>query len=243
MTLEIKGRVAGNLDQLPEYQNIPVTVDQLVSFDALLTDSFMRSSLGHVDDEKGRVWTAEVEGDYANSAAFARMHATYDVGLATPLPHSSIWLRNAAGFSPQNRDEPFANFYFGGFGNNYIDHGDTKRYREYYSFPGAALNEIGGRNFARTMIEWNLPPIRFKRAGTPGAYLSWLRPALFASGLVTNMDSAPDRRTATSYGGQLDLRFTVLSALDMTLSFGAAMRTETGVANRSEAMVSLTVLR
>ena len=243
MTLEVKGRVAGNLDQLPQYQNIPVKVDQLVSFDALLSDSFLRSSLGHVDDEKGRIWTAEVEGDYANSAVFARMHATYDFSLATPVPHSSIWLRSAAGFSPQNRDEPFANFYFGGFGNNYVDHGDTKRYREYYSFPGAALNEIGGRNFARTMLEWNLPPIRFKRIGTPGAYLSWLRPALFASGLMTNMDSAPDRHTAMSYGGQLDLRFTVLSALDMTLSFGAAMRTETGVPNRSEAMASLTVLK
>jgi hypothetical protein len=243
MTLEVKGRVAGNLDQLPEYQNVPVKVDHLISFDALLTDSFMRSSLGHVDDEKGRIWTAEIEADYANQAAFARVHGTYDVGLGMPMPHSSIWLRSAAGFSPQNRDEPFANFYFGGFGNNYVDHGDTKRYREYYGFPGAALNEIGGRNFARTMLEWNLPPIRFKRVGTPGAYLSWLRPALFASGLVTNMDSAPDRRKAASIGGQLDLRFTVLSALDMTLSFGGAVRTETGVPSRREAMVSLTVLK
>ena len=243
MTLEIKGRVAGNLDQLPEYQNVPVKVDQLISAGAKLTSSFLRSSLGHVDDEKGRLWTTAIEADYVNSQAFARMYATYDFGLAVPMPHSSFWLRSAAGFSPQDRTEPFANFFFGGFGNNYVDHGETKRYREYYSFPGAELNEIGGRNFARTMFEWNLPPWRFKRAGTPGAYLSWLRPALFASGLVTNMDSAPDRRKAASFGGQLDLRFTVLSALDMTLSFGGAVRTEAGVPSRSEGMVSLTVLK
>ena len=135
MTLEVKGRVAGNLDQLPQYQNVPVKVDQLISAGAKLTSSYLRSSLGHVDDEKGRLWTTALEADYVNSQAFARMYATYDVGLAVPLPHSSFWVRSAAGFSPQNRTEPFANFFFGGFGNNYVDHGETKRYREYYSFP------------------------------------------------------------------------------------------------------------
>ncbi|HUL71897.1 MAG TPA: hypothetical protein VLT86_02290 [Vicinamibacterales bacterium] len=243
VTLEVKGRVAGNLDQLPQYQNVPVKVDQLVSLGAKLTNSYLRSSLGHVDDEKGRLWTTAVEGDYVNSTAIMRAYLTYDIGTLLPIPHSSIWLRSATGFSPNDRAEPFANFYFGGFGNNYVDHGEVKRYREYYSFPGAELNEIGGRNFARTMLEWNLPPIRFKRAGTPGAYLSWLRPAIFASGLVTNMDSAPDRVKAASFGGQLDLRFTVLSALDMTLSVGGAVRTQPGVPSRNEFMASLSVLK
>ena len=55
-----------------------------------------------------------------------------------------------AGFSPSDRDEPFANFFFGGFGNNYVDHHDEKRYREYYALPGAELNEIGGRNFVKS---------------------------------------------------------------------------------------------
>ena len=30
---------------------------------------------------------------------------------------------------------------FGGFGNNYVDHGEVKRFRSYYSFPGLELNE------------------------------------------------------------------------------------------------------
>jgi hypothetical protein len=111
------------------------------------------------------------------------------------MGHSSIWLRNAAGLSPQNREEPFANFYFGGFGNNYVDHQTEQRYREYYSLPGAELNEIGGRNFTKSMVEWNLPPLHFSRAGTPGFYLTWMRPAVFASGLWTNLD-APEARRA-----------------------------------------------
>jgi hypothetical protein len=243
MTLELKGGVAGNLDQLPQYQNVPVDVDQLVSFIGRLKNAYVRSSLGHVDDEKGRVWSTAMEADYVNRTAVMRALATFDAGLAVPLPHSSIWLRTAAGFSPQDRSEPFANFYFGGFGNNYIDRGDAKRYREYQSFPGAELNEIGGRNFTKVMIEWNLPPLRFKRVGTSGAYLSWLRPSIFAAGLVTDMDSAPDRRKAASVGAQIDLRFTVLSVLDMTLSAGGAVRTEAGVPQRTELMVSLSVLK
>jgi hypothetical protein len=171
------------------------------------------------------------------------MLGTFDVGFPMPISHSSIWLRNAAGFSPNDVNNLFANFYFGGFGNNYVDYRNEKRYREFYSFPGLALNELGGRNFARTMVEWNLPPWRFARVGTPGVYLTWVRPALFVSGIATNMDAPELRQTLGTAGGQLDFRFTVLSNLDMTLSVGAGVAVEQGREPRHEVMVSLKVLR
>ena len=111
------------------------------------------------------------------------------------------------------------------------------------SFPGAEINEIGGRNFLRSTLEWTLPPRRFSRVGTPGAYLSWLRPALFVSALLTNLDDESIRRRAISAGGQVDLRFSVLSALDMTFSAGAAVRLANGVPQAGEFMASLRVLR
>src|SRR4029079_4761216 len=111
-----------------------------------------------------------------------------------------------------------------------------KRYREYYAFPGASLNEIGGRNFARALFEWNPPPARFKRAGTDAFYVSWMRPALFVGALATNLDLSPARRTAADAGAQLDFRFTVLSTLDMTVSVGAAVARENGGATRRELM-------
>ena len=163
--------------------------------------------------------------------------------VATSSAHSSIWLRTAGGLSPQRAGEPFANFFFGGFGNNYVDRREIKRYREYYAFPGARLNEISGRNFVRSLVEWELPPIRFSRAGTPGFYLSFLRPALFVGGLVTNFDRAAPRATAATAGGQIDLRFTMISALDLTLSVGAGVRMQHGVPARGEAMVSLALLK
>ena len=243
MDLQVSGRVAGHLDQLPEFQNVFVNVDRLVSAAASLSYTDAHSSLGSVDDEKGQRWNAVARVDEANSAAYTKVYGTYDRGFALPAGHSSIWIRNAAGVSPQNRDEPFANFYFGAFGNNYVDRGDEKRYREYYAFPGASINGISGRNFGKSTIEWNLPPLRFRRGGTPGFYLTWMRPAFFAGGLVTNLDASDVRRVAGDFGGQLDFRLTVLSSLDMTLSAGAAALVQRDGSQRREVMISLKVLR
>jgi hypothetical protein len=196
-----------------------------------------------VDEESGRRWSAAIRGEYADGVTVPKVYGTYDYGIALPLGHSSIWSRSAAGFSPGDRDLPFANFFFGGFGNNWVDHGDEKRYREWYSFPGAELNEIGGRNFIKSGLEWNAPPWRFRRVGIPGFYATWARPAVFVTALSTNLDAPEARRVVTNTGGQIDFRFGALSALDLTLSIGGAVAVERGQASRREAMVSLKILR
>src|SRR5207253_2072198 len=156
--------------------------------------------------------------------------------------HSSVWSRSAAGFSPRSRDLPFANFFFGGFGNNYVDHRDEKRYRDWYSFPGAELNEIGGRNFVKSTLEWNAPPWRFRRAGIPSFFATWARPAVFVAALATNLDAPEARHVVTDTGGQIDFRFEALSALELTLSVGGAVAFERDHAPRREAMISLKIL-
>jgi len=109
--------------------------------------------------------------------------------------------------------------------------------------PGFDLNAIPGRNFHRAMLEFNLPPIRFKRVGTPGFYLSWARPALFASILTTNLDNGLIRDEVTNAGLQIDFRFTVLSRLDMTLSLGYAKGFgNSSIMDDDEFMASLKIL-
>ena len=243
LTLKVDGRFAGHLDQLPEYQNVPVSVNRLFTAVGDLSYTNVRSSLGNVDQEKGQRWSLVVREDVVASTLFTKVRGRYDVGVQLPIGHSSIWVRNAAGFSPQHRDEPFANFYFGGFGNNYVDHKDEQRYREYQALPGLEINEVGGRNFVKSVVEWSVPPLRFSRAGTPGFYLTWMRPSVFVSGLVTNLDSAAVRRTVTNAGGQLDFRLSMLSSLDLTLSVGGAVAFENRASPRREAMVSLRILR
>jgi hypothetical protein len=243
LDLDIEGTVAGNLDRLPDFQNIPVSVDHLGTIEARLSYSDVRNSLGSVDEEKGRRWSVKMIGQQVDGRFVPAVFGTYDTGLALPIGHSSVWARGAAGFSPSDRDDPFANFFFGAFGNNWVDHQDEKRYRSAESFPGADLNEIGGRNFVKGMIELNLPPWRFRRAGTPGFHAAWMRPALFVGALATNLDAEDVKRVATNVGGQVDFRFSLLSALEMTVSVGAAVAFEEGFAPRREAMFSVKILR
>ncbi len=244
LELDLDGSFSGNLDRLPQYQNVEVDVKHLTTIDGKLAYSDVRNSLGSVDDETGTRWTLAGELNVVDSAVIGTMRADYDHGFALPVGHSSIWFRESAGFSPNDRAEPFANFYFGGFGNNYIDHLDEKRYREYYGFPGVDLNEIGGRNYVKSTAELNLPPWRFRRVGTAGFYATWMRPAVFVTGLATNLDApSADRHVAVDAGGQLDFRITMLSVLDLTFSVGGAIAFEDGQPPRREAMFSLKLLR
>ena len=240
LDLDVSGRISGNLDTLPDYQNVAADVSTLVTFRAALTYSFVRSSLGHVDEESGRKSSLEVRTDIVDGMALPKIHGTFDRGIGLRAGHSSLWIRTAAGFALRDAP-PFSSFFFGGFGNNYVDHGDEKRYRRHESLPGIAINAIPARTFVKGTLEWNLPPWRFTRLGTPGLHATWLRPALFVSGLTAD-PHRDDRRGAVSIGGQADVRFTVLSNLDMTLSAGAAVAFDRGRPRR-EAMLSLKVLR
>ena len=51
------------------------------------------------------------------------------------------------------------------FGNNYVDDGSIKRYRDYDSLPGFEIDEVSALNYVREMVEWNLPPVRLRVGG------------------------------------------------------------------------------
>ena len=233
-----------DLERLPYAQNITVSFDKLWNTVANLSYRNLRASMGAVDVEKGFSWSAVGVNNYANGNAFPLFAGTFDVGTPLLLDHSSLWLRTAAGYSPGERIEPFANFYFGGFGNNWVDHGDVKRYRHWDSFPGIDIDEAGGTNFAKATLDWNLPPLRFRRVGVPWLYVTWARTSVFSSVLGTNLDdpSVAPRQVLADLGAQLDFRFTLLSHLNMTASFGYAGATGQNRKPSDEFMFSLKIL-
>jgi hypothetical protein len=232
-----------NMDQLPRYQNIDVTFDDMTTLSASLSYSHVKKSLGAVDDEKGFKWRVIAAATNVDGDDIPKFFGNFDFGFALPWGHSSIWLRNSAGVAIGDVDDPFANFFFGGFGNNYVDSGDVKRYRHEYALPGFELNEFGGRNFVRSMLEWNLPPVRFRSVGGDRFFLSWARPAIFATTLITNSDSSSLQRNISNVGAQVDFQFTVLSRLDMTISIGYAVGFGDNVSGSpDEFMLSLKIL-
>jgi hypothetical protein len=243
LDLNLRTAYYRDLEQLPRYQNIPATFDELLEASAKLSYRNMRASLGAVDWEKGIKAEAIVGANLVEDDLIPGFIGNFDFGLALPFGHSSIWLRNSFGAAYGELDDVFSNFYFGGFGNNWVDHRSIKRYHEFYSFPGLDLNEVPGRNFVKTTLELNLPPLRFRRVGTPGFYFSWARFSLFTSGLRTNFDEESVKREVGNVGGQVDFRFTVLSKLDMTLSAGYAVAYERDMASKDEVMASLKILR
>jgi len=119
----------------------------------------------------------------------------------------------------------------------------VKRYREYDSFPGYAIDAIGVQSFVKALGEWNLPPVRFDDVGTPAFYLGSVRPAVFAGVLLGDPGRAISH-TLESVGFQLDWNFTVAVRLPMVFSIGYAKGFADGSigGRRDEILASLKIL-
>jgi hypothetical protein len=171
---------------------------------------------------------------------FPKLQAGLDLGWALPLGNASMWLYNAAGAAGGDDASALGYFYFGGFHNNRLDKGAVKRYREFDTFPGAGIDAIQARRFAKSVLEFNAPPWRFEQVGKPGFYLGYIRPAVFVGSLWT--DDGGVRRNFLDAGVQLDLSFTVMDHLPMTISLGYAQAFEDGDKFDDEWLVSLKLL-
>jgi hypothetical protein len=242
LTLSYDLEYYNKLDTLPNAQNVATTFTRLMTGKLGLHYTDVRRSLGAVDDEKGLTWNLELDANQVSGKITPQLFGNLDLGFALPLAHSSVWLRSAAGIASGDRDNPVANFYFGGFGNNYVDDGNVKRYREYSSLPGFKIDEVSALSFVREMVEWNLPPVVFESVGTPGFYLNWLRPAAFAAGLWTDPGHTALRKNSASVGTQADLHISVLHWYDMTLSVGYAVGYQGSRRANSEWMISLKIM-
>jgi len=230
------------LDTLPGNQNVASDFDDLLSAAVELDYTHTHESLGAVDHEKGWRWRAAAYADHANGDTFPRVLGGIDFGFALPFRHASLWLYSAAGVADGDREESLANWYFGAFKNNYVDDREIRRYREPYSFPGFEIDELSGQDFFKSVLELNLPPIRFEEVGTPSFYLQDLRTALFAGALVTDIGDSVFEESYTSLGVQIDLAFTIVHRLPMTISVGYAQGYIDGRKWDKEWMVSLKIL-
>jgi hypothetical protein len=241
LTLALDLAHFGKIDTLPNAQNVGTAFTRLTTAEAKLNYTDLRRSLGAVDDEQGITWETALTVNRAGDRPSALVRGGIDLGMSLPLAHSSLWSRTAAGVTHGKVNDPVASFYFGGFGNNYVDNGTVKRYREFAAMPGFELNEVAGRRFVKQTIEWTLPPYVFEAVGTPGLHLTWARPALFATALRADAAGGPTR-TVANLGAQVDFRFSTLHWYEMMLSVGYARGFERSRRAGIEWMLSLKVL-
>jgi hypothetical protein len=233
----------GDLEVLPQYQNIATPIREFQMAHAGFELSRLRTTLGGIDDEKGFRWEVNGNTIYAGKDFYASIRSNQDVGFLLPrVRNTSFWIRNSIGQSFGDGDSPLSSFYLGGFRNNYVDWRDARQYRGTMAFPGADIDAIPARNFVRTMGELNLRPWRTRNIGTTWMYPTSVYTSMFGTHLATDPDRPDLRRHLFNLGIQTDIEVVLLSYMKTTWSAGYARRFERGQASQGEWMFSVKLL-
>ncbi len=232
----------GNLDTLPDSQNVALAIKAYTSLSARLDYSAFRKSIGGLDPEKGLEWTLMASDRIVGSDHFPQGWGQLAFGIPLPWKYSSIWPQISAGVAQNKPDDPLANFYFGAYGNNWVDHGDVRQFRSPWAFPGVEIDELSGTNFGKAMLEWRLPPLRFQRFGVPSLYLTWVSAVLFGSSITSNINDDTLRETVNDVGMQIDFKVVMFTNLSCTLSLGYAYAWGADRPSANEFMASLKIM-
>lgn len=234
-------RLAGyfDLEKMPDYQNVDASFDKLFTGLFSLNYSFLTKSLGAVEDENGITANFYFYNSLVNKEYIPKLFADFSLATLLPVKNSIFWLRLFSGVAFGDKDNLFTHFYFGGFGNNWVDYQDAQRYRSMESFPGFEINQLEAKNFAKVMLEWNSTPIRFRNLGWLWFYVTYSRLSLFSSALATNYNRFKDIQTAYSLGSQLEFELVFFSLLKTNLAFGYGFGFQREQRLSKEFMISL----
>lgn len=233
----------GDLEVLPQFQNIAAPIRNFQSISLETGASKLRKTLGAVEDEMGYTWNLSAYAYLANRSIYPSLISEQHIGWLVPgIRNTSFWIRNSIGQSLGNKGSSFSTFYFGGFRNNYVDWQPADQYRKILAFPGIEIDEIGGRNFIKTMAELNLKPIRLRNAGTTWFYPTYIKSSFFGTHLLLNPDDDPLRRNAYNAGAQIDLELVFFSYLKTTWSAGYARKFEDHLSPGEQWMFSVKLL-
>jgi len=233
----------GDLEVLPQFQNVEAPIKNFQSLSADLGTSKLRKTLGGVEDEKGYIWNLTGYSYLANGEIFPSLISEQHFGVLVPgIRNTSFWIRNSLGQAFGAKGSAFSAFYFGGFRNNFVDWQAADQYRKILAFPGVNIDEISARNFIKTMGELNLKPLRLRDVGTTYFYPVFLKASIFATHLITDPDDNPLSRNVFNTGVQIDLETVLFSYLKTTWSAGYARKYETGINPAEQWMFSLKLL-
>jgi len=233
----------GDLEVLPQYQNIATPIRNFQAATAGFGLSRLRHTLGGVDYEKGYRWSVSGSSYYARQDFYPSIISNQDIGFLVPaVRNTSFWIRNSIGQSFGNKGSALSYFYLGGFRNNYVDWRDARQYRSGIAFPGAEIDEVSAYRYFRTMAELNTRPIRTRNVGITWLYPTYIYTSLFATHLAANPFYEENSRSLFNLGFQTDIEVVLLSYMKSTWSFGYARKFEKGEPADGQWMFSLKLL-
>ncbi len=187
-----------------------------------LNSKNLRRSIGSVDYEAGNEFNLTVLGFGAGSRKLqlaGEAYGEWDNYSTFLFPHNIFHLKLAAGYVQKNNNLDQAHFYFGGFGNRYLEDAPVKQYRDVLRFPGIPIYSLLSDKFAKLLIEENFPPVRFDDVRIGEHFLNYIDMSIYSENLFTK--SGQDQNY-TDAGGQINLVFKHWFNLESTLSAGIA---------------------
>ena len=99
MSMDLDVAWFGDLERLPQYQNVVSSYSELLTGSARLNFKNLRFSLGAVDYEKGVTSFLQISDNHVNGRDFPQLLGSMQLGM--PLfRHSSFWIRGYGGVAP-----------------------------------------------------------------------------------------------------------------------------------------------
>ncbi len=242
MDFSVQAGAYGDLEKLPSYQEIDAPYKNMYTASASFHYSYLLKSLGALEAEKGFEWTFFLYNYLANETFYPHLVSNQDVGFLLPLRNTSFWLRSSVGQSFGKQDDALSYFYFGGFRNNWVDYQNVLRYRDFMSFPGMEIDEIGAMNYGKLMAELNLQPLRFKRLGFLGFYATYARLSLFSMGLFADIADPDNSQIYYNTGAQVDVEVALFTLIKSYLSFGYARGYSPSMKPSDQWMISIKLM-
>ena len=233
----------GMMEVLPGYQEIEAPIRNMQAASLSFGLSKLRKTLGGEDDEFGFSWDISSTTYLAKGKFYPSFMSDQSIGFLIPfIRNTSFWIRNSVGQSLGDRTSALSHFYFGGFGNNYVDWQPSEQYRNTLSFPGAEIDALPAYNYVKTMGELNLFPVRLRGVGFTWLYPTYIQPSLFGTHLMTDFDRRDQMAHIFNCGGQIDIQLVLFSYLKTTWSFGYAKMFRPGEKSTNQFMLSLKLL-
>ncbi len=187
-----------------------------------VNSSNTRRSIGSVNNEKGTEWSVTGMFFGVDAGKFEIVGGLHsEAGYYTPwlVPHNILHIKLSGGYRHTKSDMAIGKFYFGGFGNRYLETEKPKQYGKVFRFSGIPIYDLPTDRFLKCLLEHNLPPYRPGKPHLGHHYLSYIDFSWYGQGLWVNAQRSD---LWYSIGTQLNLTFKHWYNLESTLSFGAA---------------------
>jgi len=189
---------------------------------SVLESADLRRSIGSVDNEEGTKWTATLMTFHVNPKDFRHVggiHLEWERYSTWAWPHNIFMMNLSAGVRHTEKRLAQGKFYFGGFGNRYLENEPVEQYRKVFRFPGVQIYDLVADRFGKITLENKLPPLRFGDAYLGHHSLTHIDATLFSQGLAIDRNW---RGIWLDAGTQINLHLKHWFNLESTISFGVA---------------------